>query len=392
MHKWIRTGQVRVNGGRAKAWQVLEPGDAVRVPPFARPRTDMALPSSGHAFAPDLPFLGADLSIVAADADCLVLGKPAGLACQPGTGQTDSVADRLRRAFAGSAYLPAPAHRLDRRTSGLLLAARTHRAQQRLHALFASGGIVKEYLAWVAGLWPHSGPCLLEDLLRPACGADGREYMAALPGGRLLSLPRSLPLPMPLQMPLPLSEPRSGPRPQAATRIPADAGAARPGLSASCAVQLVQRLPAGGERAVPSALTAALDRAGGCSLLLVRLFSGRKHQIRVQLAARGFPVLGDWRYGGPEFSVLFLHAYALSLPAPGSAPNNAQANAPNGAQVNAPDGAPRSSSVHFSLPPPWPSPFAPDPALLAAAHQGLNAAIQCDPGLQNASPPQAPPN
>ncbi len=51
------------------------------------------------------------------------------------------------------------------------------------------------------------------------------------------------------------------------------------------------------------------------SLLAVRLVTGRKHQIRVQLAKRGIPVLGDNQYQGPRSSQgLMLHAGVLSWP------------------------------------------------------------------------------
>jgi 23S rRNA pseudouridine955/2504/2580 synthase len=259
IRKWIRTGQTRLNGRRVGPFALLSAGDAVRLPPFA-------LPPEGPPPPPDLAaaLAGAGLDLAACTKDLLILRKPGGLATHPGSRQTDSVTSRLAQALPGLPFLPAPAHRLDRLTSGLLLAGRSHRAQERLHRAFAGGkGIVKDYLAWAKGTWREE-PCLLTDVLRREQGADGRERTRALPGGRTL----------------------------------------RPG----------EILPPPG----PGEARSLVVRAGllpGRSLLLIRLLTGRTHQIRVQTASRGFPLLGDGRHGGPPFPLLLLHAWRLRLDA-----------------------------------------------------------------------------
>ncbi len=43
-----------------------------------------------------------------------------------------------------------------------------------------------------------------------------------------------------------------------------------------------------------------LTAAGGCSLVAIRLYTGRTHQIRVQFASRGFPLVGDRKYGAKD--------------------------------------------------------------------------------------------
>ena len=56
----------------------------------------------------------------------------------------------------------------------------------------------------------------------------------------------------------------------------------------------------------------------GLTFLKIQLETGRKHQIRVQLADRGFPILGDRKYGGSAIAQpgIFLHCYRLQVPHP----------------------------------------------------------------------------
>ncbi len=75
-------------------------------------------------------------------------------------------------------------------------------------------------------------------------------------------------------------------------------------------------LTAKGKEKEASSAFLALYRSDAVSLLEVRLFTGRQHQIRRQLSALGHPVLGDSRYGGPcpsEVPRLFLHCSRLSF-------------------------------------------------------------------------------
>ncbi|TAL39091.1 MAG: RluA family pseudouridine synthase [Spirochaetes bacterium] len=64
---------------------------------------------------------------------------------------------------------------------------------------------------------------------------------------------------------------------------------------------------------------ARIAHAGGRSLLMVLLHTGRKHQIRIQLSDLGMPIVGDGLYGSPERTgddSLLLHAYALAFAHP----------------------------------------------------------------------------
>lgn len=267
LHRWIRTGQVRVNGGRAKAFDRLAQDDMVRVPPFAVPlaRRD------AEDRAPLNPGadLGRGLILLAEAEDILVLEKPAGLPVQPGTGHMESAATVLARRFAGAAYVPAPAHRLDKDTSGLLLAGTSHQGQEALHALFAAGcapsgtGMEKTYLAWVSGDWPYEGETALSDFL-------GKDAERTGTGGFYETV-------------------------RATRDAPTPGDGYKP---ARCRVTPLFRVG---------------NAPGPATLLRVDLETGRTHQIRVQLSSRGFPVIGDAKYKGRPFPRMLLHACRLGF-------------------------------------------------------------------------------
>jgi 23S rRNA pseudouridine955/2504/2580 synthase len=167
LHRWIRTGQVRRNGARVSAFDRVETGDRIRVPPFAL----RVVAVSARDAAPGHPLP----DIVAELPGLLVLHKPAGLPVHPGSGHTDSVASRLAAHFAHLPFKPTPAHRLDKDSSGLLLAATSYERLRALHEAFAQRTLKKTYLTWVEGAWPEDGPCTLRDLLEKAGGIGGEK-------------------------------------------------------------------------------------------------------------------------------------------------------------------------------------------------------------------------
>lgn len=361
LHKWIRTGQVRLNMGRSEPFAPLRAGDAVRLPPFALPRAvdgesdpfpakpatgrDPAAAATPAATAEQLPdaeaiLRAAGLAPAGRNASVLVFNKPGGLACQGGPGHPDSLAARLARAFARAPFIPAPAHRLDRDCSGLVLAGLTLQAQQALHRLFAGRNILKEYLAWVCGRPDFTAPRLLADTLEARVSADGRERMAVLPGGGDFGegdVPPALPSP---------------------------------------ALALAVCLRVCGPEALPAPLGRVPGLESGASLLLLRLITGRKHQLRAQLAARGHPIIGDARYGGPRFPALLLHAWRLRLPEYAAQPDGAGRNGGTALENGKPGGLPPSglfghaddapsgrgdsrTFLEFQTPPPWEAALAP---------------------------------
>lgn len=150
LEKLLRTGQVRVDGRRAKASQRLEAGQTVRVPPLGdldapKPRPERAPVAEAEAQKLRKMVLFRDDAVIALD-------KPAGMAVQGGakTGRhLDAMLDALR--FDGDER-PRLVHRLDRDTSGVLLLARTGAAARALTAAFRAKETVKEYWAIVVGV------------------------------------------------------------------------------------------------------------------------------------------------------------------------------------------------------------------------------------------------
>lgn len=162
LHKWIRSGQVRVNGGRSKAFDRVSEGDLVRVPPFAA----LKAPGSASPVRPRPAFANAFggaaiLPVIYEDEDILVLNKPSGLPSQGGTGHADSVASLLAARFRHAEFVPAPVHRLDKDTSGLLIAGKSYAALRRLSDALAGRTETpprKEYLGLGVGpLAPRRG-------------------------------------------------------------------------------------------------------------------------------------------------------------------------------------------------------------------------------------------
>lgn len=231
--RWIRKGNVRVDKGRCKPFETVCEGQVVRIPPYAaQDHEALKLPA---------------LTVLYEDFDYLAVFKPAGLPVQGGTGHADSVAERLLSMFPDSPYKPAPAHRLDRDTSGVLLAGKSHSAQKNLSDFFARHERgAKFYLVQVEGRWPHSGWVELRDLLE-----------------------------------------KSGPRGHEKVRV----GSGKEAVSSVCSIKSVKNV----------------------STLIVRLYTGRTHQIRVQLSSRGFPVCGDVKYGATPGG-LRLHCCRIETP------------------------------------------------------------------------------
>jgi 23S rRNA pseudouridine955/2504/2580 synthase len=145
IYRIIRSGEVRLNKGRASADARVQGGDLIRVPPLrlSAPKTE----------APAAP--ARDFPVLFEDENLLAIDKPAGVAVHGGSGVSFGVIEQLRRARP-SARLLELVHRLDRDTSGVLLVAKKRSALKHLQDQFRDRETGKTYLALVQGQWPSN--------------------------------------------------------------------------------------------------------------------------------------------------------------------------------------------------------------------------------------------
>ncbi len=153
INRLVRTGQVRVDGGRAKVDTRLATGVQVRVPPIP----DAPSPEAQKAGLSARDIAYAKSLVLYEDDEVLALNKPSGLAVQGGTKTTKHV-DRLLSAWGEGMERPRLVHRLDRDTSGVLLLGKTPAAAAALSGAFAKRRAKKIYWAIVYGEpRPHEG-------------------------------------------------------------------------------------------------------------------------------------------------------------------------------------------------------------------------------------------
>lgn len=270
VEKLLRTGQVRVDGARAKASDRVSPGQKVRVPPLPEeaPRgRESGISAKDEAFVRSL--------VLQRDADVIVLNKPAALAVQGGektARHLDAMLDGLK---FDAEKRPKLVHRLDRDTTGCLVLARHPRAAAALGEAFRDRDTDKIYWAVVLG-----AP-------RPKVG-EIRGWMRKAPG------------------------PRDADREQMQRAVQSDEGA----------VHAITQY---------AVLSEAAQRAAWVAL---RPVTGRTHQLRFHLAEIGHAIAGDRKYrcdrptpGGLE-KTLLLHARAIRLPHPSGGELRAQAPLP----------------------------------------------------------------
>ncbi len=272
VYRIIRSGEVRVNKGRAAADTRVSAGDLVRLPPV---RMADRPPEALASLAP-----ARDFEVLFEDEHLLALAKPAGVAVHGGSGVSFGVIEQLRKARPQARYLEL-VHRLDRETSGILLIAKKRSALNALQDQFRDRATGKTYLALVSmGPGQASGPFWPEN--KKVIDLPLHKYL--LPDGerRVKVVPKEDP----------------------------------DGMKSVTLVKVQKKF--------------APTVAGGLpalTLLEVTIKTGRTHQIRVHLASQGGPIAGDDKYGDFELNKrlqkwglkrMFLHAWRLQFDHPAS--------------------------------------------------------------------------
>lgn len=169
IYRIVRSGEVRVNKGRASADTRLALGDEVRLPPVrVSERSEPTLTP-----AREFPVLYEDDHLLAVD-------KPAGVAVHGGSGVSFGVIEQLRRARPLAKMLEL-VHRLDKETSGILLIAKKRSALTALQDQFRSRETGKTYAALVIGTWPAGKKVIDVPLHKFLTGEGERRVRAVSP-------------------------------------------------------------------------------------------------------------------------------------------------------------------------------------------------------------------
>ena len=144
IRKLFRKNGVRLNGKRSKPDDLIAPGDCIQLYiPFEH----------SPQLARQNPTLQADVNIIFEDDEIIVLNKPAGIAVHEGKDvlKRHSILGMLEARYRPQGIASRLVHRLDKDTSGVLIAAKKEATARQFEGLFADGGVEKEYVCLLVG-------------------------------------------------------------------------------------------------------------------------------------------------------------------------------------------------------------------------------------------------
>ena len=262
LQKLLRSGQIRVDGGRAKTDTRIEPGQTIRIPPLGVDRKGSG-GLTGHSIRNQGDADVLRQMLLHEDPKVFVFNKPAGLAVQGGSGVSRHVDDMLEAWRNKKGEKPRLVHRLDRDTSGVLVVARTRQAAMKLAEAFRARETKKTYWALVKGV-PKKREDKISTWLVKEQTPDGDRMRIARHGEE------------------------------------------------------------GADHAV--SYYRVVEQAGqSLSWLEMEPYTGRTHQLRVHAAHVGTPIIGDpkyfeadtnWEFPGGIQNRLHLHARRIVIPHP----------------------------------------------------------------------------
>ncbi len=259
----LRKNLIRVNGNKAKAESKLISGDRIQVAAFLLEQRDSDTKSLDQK--PNSPLSTAPCprvpGILFRNEHLLILNKPYGIPVQPSAGIKDSLSvlveseyKTVRHSTESLSFRPGPLHRLDRYTTGVLVFSQSIQGARWFSEAIASHLVTKNYIAVCTGRL--EGQESWEDPVLAEEQASGGFHKVRIAQGGLTAITKATPL--------------------------------------------------------------SYGKWRGMDLTLASylILTGRKHQIRVQSAHHGHPLVGDSAYGGPVFPgrEYFLHAYSLNFP------------------------------------------------------------------------------
>ena len=263
LQKLLRSGQIRLDGRRIKSSERIRSGSRIRIPPL----DDSAMrhrPLTQNTMRDKSDKTILDSMVLYEDKSLYVFNKPSGLAVQGGSGISRSVDSILESFRSSSGEKPRLVHRLDRDTSGVLVVAKTRSASVSLTRSFRDRRTRKTYWSLVAGIPPR-------DEGRLSCYLE--KYRSD-DGDKMRVVPH--------------------------------------GVSGSVHAISHYRI---------------IDKsARKVSWVELHPVSGRTHQLRVQMADLGTPIIGDTKYfnlenwqlpGGIQHR-LHLHSRRIEIPHPSS--------------------------------------------------------------------------